>query len=217
MRTTPAVKPLAWICYAFCLAVLAAYLPYVSFQAHEWHYTRFLLPALPLMLLLGAAAAIDLLRRLLPRAAVVPVAACLGAALAIWLGLRVHALGVLDLRVSERKYPIAGSFVRERLPPSAVVLAMQHSGSIRYYSGRTTLRWDLLEPRSLDAAVAALRASGHEPFAVLDRGELAAFRFAVLSGRRGAPPIGSSRSRRSAPPPSTGSADPVPDRRGRAA
>jgi hypothetical protein len=186
VRTAAAVKPFAWLCYAFCLAVTAAYLPYVYFQPQEWFYTRFLLPALPLMLLLGCAVAIDLLRRLLPRAAVVPVAACLAAALAVWCGLRVHALGVFELRASEQKYPAAGAFVRERLPASAIVLAMQHSGSLRYYSGRRTLRWDLLDPHALDAAVAAVRASGHEPFAVLDRVEVAEFRSRFAGAGQGA-------------------------------
>lgn len=176
VRAAPGARWFAWTCYAFSLAVVAAYLPYVYFQPTEWFYTRFLLPALPVMLLLGMAVTIDMLRRLLPRAAAVPVAACLAAALAIWFGWRVHALGVLDLRLAERKYPDAGAFVRERLPPSAFVLAMQHSGSLRYYSGRRTLRWDILDPHALDQAVSSLRAAGHEPFAVLDRGEVAAFR-----------------------------------------
>jgi hypothetical protein len=71
----------------------------------------------------------------------------------------------------ERKYPLAGAFVRDRLPSTAFVLAMQHSGSIRYYANRPTLRWDLLAPASLDGTLAILRAQGLEPFLVVDRSE----------------------------------------------
>jgi hypothetical protein len=76
----------------------------------------------------------------------------------------------------ESKYPRAGAFVREHLPPTAFVFAMQHSGSIRYYAGRQTIRWDLLDAAALDTAIADLRAAGHEPFVVVDAGEDAPFR-----------------------------------------
>jgi hypothetical protein len=80
------------------------------------------------------------------------------------------------MRAQESKYPRAGAFVREHLPPTAFVFAMQHSGSIRYYAGRPTIRWDLLDAGALDEAVADLRDAGHEPFVVVDAGEDAAFR-----------------------------------------
>ena len=55
-------------------------------------------------------------------------------------------------------------------------MAAQHSGSITYYSGRPTLRWDLLDAASLDRAIASLRRAGYEPYAVLDGGENEQFR-----------------------------------------
>src|SRR4051812_25988689 len=45
---------LAWTSVALVLAVWAAYLPYVYFQPEEWFYTRFLLPAIAIMLLFAA-------------------------------------------------------------------------------------------------------------------------------------------------------------------
>jgi hypothetical protein len=74
--------------------------------------------------------------------------------------------------------PLAGAMaaVRDRLPAGAFVLAAQHSGSIRYYANRPTLRWDLLSPTRLDEVVAALRAQGYEPFLVVDAGEYEDFR-----------------------------------------
>ena len=84
--------------------------------------------------------------------------------------------GAFEIRLQERKYPLAGTFVRDKLPTTAFILAGQHSGSVRYYSDRPTLRWDLLAPGRLDQAVATLRAEGFEPFVVVDGGEDEAFR-----------------------------------------
>jgi hypothetical protein len=49
---------------------------------------------------------------------------------------------------------------------------MQHSGSLRFYTGRRILRWDYLDPAWLDRGVAWLRANGHPTYAVLDLSEL---------------------------------------------
>jgi hypothetical protein len=80
------------------------------------------------------------------------------------------------MREGEQKYPRVGGFVREQLPATAFVMAAQHSGSITYYSGRPTLRWDLLDAASLDRAIASLRRAGYEPYVVLDGGENEQFR-----------------------------------------
>lgn len=174
-RTPSSIRPFAWTCYMFAAAVVLAYLPYVYFQPHEWSYTRFLLPAIPVMLLLGTALVMHGLRRMLPVAAET-VATLAGLGLAAWL-LHVSVDGgVFQMRRAEQKYPAVGAFVRERLPPSAIVLAAQHSGSIRYYSDRLTLRWDLLDRAWLDAAVAAMRGAGREPFVALDPHEDELFR-----------------------------------------
>ena len=80
------------------------------------------------------------------------------------------------MRDGERKYPDVGTFVRDRLPRSAFVLAAQHSGSLRYYSHRPTLRWDVLDRESLDRALRSMRNAGYDPFLVVDTGEDEAFR-----------------------------------------
>ena len=168
-------RTFAWICYAFIVAVFAAYLPYSYFQPEEWFYTRFLLPAIPLMLLLSTVVVLDVARRIVPAlafrvtAAVILVLACV-------LASKSVSVGTFALRAGEQKYPAVGAFVRERLPESAFVMAMQHSGSIRHYSGRHTLRWDLLDRAALATAISSLRAAGYVPFAVLDRDEDDEFR-----------------------------------------
>jgi hypothetical protein len=49
-----------------------------------------------------------------------------------------------------------------------VIFSILHSGSIRHYGGRMTLRFDLLDPDWLDRAVAWLQASGRHPYLVVE-------------------------------------------------
>jgi hypothetical protein len=68
-----------------------------------------------------------------------------------------------------------GQAVRTLLPPRAVVFAMQHSGSVRYYANRLTLRYDFLPADSLDRAVTHLRARGMSPYLLVEQWEEPAF------------------------------------------
>jgi len=51
-----------------------------------------------------------------------------------------------------------------------------HSGSVRYYSDRQTLRYDWLDAEWLDRAVQYLKRSGQEPYVLLESSELEEFR-----------------------------------------
>jgi 4-amino-4-deoxy-L-arabinose transferase-like glycosyltransferase len=177
---------LAWTALLLALAVWSAYLPYVYFQPHEWLYTRFLLPAIAIMLLFAAATGVWAVRRL-PAALRTPIAAALLVLLIRALVQSAQSRSVFELERFESKYPAAGAFAREHLPATAFVLAAQHSGSLRYYANLPTLRWDLLGGEVLDQALANLRAEGYEPFAVLDAEEDVEFRRKFeASGQRAA-------------------------------
>ena len=171
----PRTRAFGWIAFGFAAAVIAAYLPYVAFRHDEWSYTRFLLPALPLMLLFAVGVVLAAARRWLPGHAL-PLACVVMFGLAAWSVSTAYALGVFGIREGERKYPDVGHYVRDRLPRSAFVLAAQHSGSLRYYSHRPTLRWDVLDRGSLDRALRSMRNAGYDPFLVVDTGEDEAFR-----------------------------------------
>jgi hypothetical protein len=45
---------------------------------------------------------------------------------------------------------------------------MQHNGSLRYYSGRVTLRYDFVEPDQLDALVAGLAGRGSPLYVLVE-------------------------------------------------
>src|SRR5262249_40277409 len=90
-------------------------------------------------------------------------------AVVAWHGV-VYAVdrGTLVLKDGERKYATVGEYIAARLPERAIIIAIQHSGSARYYSGRLTIRWDFIEPQSLDGAIGVLRRVGAPPYFLLE-------------------------------------------------
>ena len=160
---------------ALAAGVWLLYLPYTAFQAHEWHYTRFLLPAIVVMLLLATIVALGVLRRFARDARTV-VAAALVVVVLVLMGRYALNNGVFHLRDAERKYPAVGNAVLTLIGQGGWVLAAQHSGSLRLYAGSRTVRWDLLEPRDIDRMVQLLGSPGRRPLLVLDPGEVDLFR-----------------------------------------
>jgi len=150
---------------AVVIVAWAQYFPYTVFD--QWWYLRFLLPAWPLLALGAAATGAAFIRSNRTRliAALVLIAACtVGLVQAVTRGAFRAAQG-------ESKYTEVAAAVASIVPSDGVVLSMQHSGSLRYYTGRMTLRWDYLDPAWLDRAVAWLAAKGHRPFLLVERFE----------------------------------------------
>jgi hypothetical protein len=84
--------------------------------------------------------------------------------------------GITFIREGEQKYADAARYVARDVPPNAVVLSMQHSGSVRLYSGRPILRYDLLPPHWLDEALDHLRREGYAPYLLMEDWEVTIFR-----------------------------------------
>jgi hypothetical protein len=168
------VRPaFAWFSLGFAALVFALYLPYAIFT--EWSYLRFVLPALPVLLALSAAVALRLISAL-PAAARLPM---LAAGLALLAGHYVATAGGRDafrLQRLESRYQAAGAYAARSLPPTAVLLSVQESGPLRLYGGRTTVRFDYLDPSGLDAAIAYLQQAGCQPYFALEAWEEAQFR-----------------------------------------
>ena len=155
------------------LVVLLSYLFYRPFDV--WWYLRFLLPMWPVMMLLTAAALETIARRWTRSA--YPIAIAAAVALVAWHGVRTAIdRSVFDLARSERRYIDVARFIAGHTDPDAVILSVQHSGSLRLYAGRLTLRFDALDPLWLDRALAHLQSIGRRPYFVLDGGEVDAFR-----------------------------------------
>jgi hypothetical protein len=173
-QTSPRTMAVVWLC--FIATVFLSYLFYLPFD--DWWYLRFLLPAYPPILVLSSVA---LVRLLTPFTRIAPDAKGFAAAAAVALVAR-HGVdyavdrGAPNLWKAEQRYLIVGEYVAAALPERAALICMQHSGAARYYSGRITVRYDLMRPTDLDLVVEELRRLGYYPYLVLDDWEEAMFR-----------------------------------------
>ena len=157
---------------ALVVAVFACYLFYPGFDGHQT--LRFLVPGLPaLMVLLGVALAMVTAR--LPANV---ARGCAGSDGRIDRRARnrrsMMCAGVLYSSV-ERRYEVIGDAIARRLPANAVILAMQHSGSVRYYAGREIVRWDQIPEHRLDRLMKRLRRVGRPAYLLLDDWEVPEF------------------------------------------
>jgi hypothetical protein len=193
--SVPAVPRRRLLAAGVIAAVWLSYVFYIPFDA--WWYLRFLLPAWPAMMALAALAGEYLLESMRHHsvtagrwaaAAAIAVVAALA-----WNGVRVAAArSTFELGRGERRYVDLARFVASHTDPNAVMISLQHSGSLHLYAGRLTLRFDQLDPLWLDRAVAFLSDRGRHPFIVLEGGEIDMFRrrFAGTDvGRLDWPPV----------------------------
>ena len=158
---------------AYAAAVVLLYAFYLPFD--QWWYLRFVIPAVPVVLLL-CADAVDWIAssRVSIRAAALALFVAFAAAHAVTF---IASKDILTNSAAERRrYLDAARFLDSAVPSDAVVLAMQHSGSVRYYAGRLTMRWDAIDARSIDGALSALRTAGLPVYALLEDWEEQDFR-----------------------------------------
>ena len=143
------------------------YLFYLPFDA--WWYLRFVVPAVPIALLLCA----DTVARAAGSSSTVRFAALA----AFTVVAASHAMRFIDTRdllgigTGERRYLEPALHIASGTPPDSVILAMQHSGSVRYYTGRMIVRWDALDPAWLDRAVEFLRGRGIATYLLVEHWE----------------------------------------------
>jgi hypothetical protein len=173
----------------FIAALAVSYLFYGVFD--NWTYLRFLLPGIPLLFILTAA----VLERGIGR---LPVSVRGAAILFLFLLMawssvaKARDLNVFGTWQVDSRYESVGEFVGYVLPPNAVVITVLHSGSVRWYGERATVRWDWVPVGRLDDAVDALQANGYRPFILLEEEEEAEFRMrfadASVFGRVDWPP-----------------------------
>jgi hypothetical protein len=146
----------------------AQYLAYLVFEA--WWYLRFLLTAWPFMMIGVGAIAMTLWNRggrLLRAAAAVGVASLL----LFQLGV-VGEVTIFNQWSGERRYIAVARMVERLTPPNSVIFCMQHSGTVRYYGARMTLRYDQLDRAWFDRAVEWLEERGARPYLLVEPWEL---------------------------------------------
>lgn len=156
----------------FVAAMWAEYCLYLVFD--QWWYLRFLLASWP-FIMVGLAAVALSLTRLRKRALTLGVAAVL-LGLGVWTAHVAGQRSAFRLWQRERRYVSVAQLVRTMTDPTSVIFCRQHSGSLRYYAGRTTLRFDGLDRDWLDRSAAWLVAHGVHPYLLLEDQEIPAFR-----------------------------------------
>jgi hypothetical protein len=166
------------------LALVAAttvftYAAYTPFQ--DWWYLRFLLPAWPAIFVGTSALIVGLVRGrdIWFRTAAAVTVFALGIQ-----GVRTaRQLGVYPPGEGERRYATVAELVAQVTPPSAAILTTAHVGPLRYYGGRLTVRYDVMDPTWLDRALDWLEQQGRRPYILLEQQEVEEFsrRFAANS------------------------------------
>ena len=142
--------------------VFAAFYSAYDCTHQTWWYLRFLLPAVPPLVIggllvakyAGAGRRWPLLRtRVFVVALIVIIANS-----ALWN----KRLPALNSGRDNRIYPESAAWLKANLPDNAVILSMQMSGTLFYYTDFTFLRWDSCDADNRQGILASLR-NDHRP------------------------------------------------------
>jgi hypothetical protein len=161
----------------FALATLLLYLPFSVFGRTEWDYLRFILPGIPALIVLSMAVMVDIATRFLPRklrmaGVLAPVIVILG----LYHVRMAAQMGTFTAAISEKRYVDVGRYIALATPREAAFISGLHSGTIRYYAERLTIRYDQIEPDWLDRTIAYMGSHGHPTYIVVEEGEESIFR-----------------------------------------
>ena len=155
---------------------------YCTYQHYDaWGYTRFLLPAMGALVVAALFVARDVLSSLnraqwlwaptLASEERQRVVKGIGIALltmvivaSVYHNSWLHVLFVDE---GEASYRAACLGVNEQAPARTVVLAMQASGALEYYTHAVVARWDQLEPESFNLLRDRFEARGYAVYALL--------------------------------------------------
>lgn len=111
------------------------------FWYDEWWYTRFLLPAYPAVAVAAAIAFAELRWRRVAMAAVILVAA--------WQLRQIARFGVLHTDEEQGRVMAPVQWAARHLPPGALVLSHEYSGTLLYESSLRPVRFDRNPPPQL--------------------------------------------------------------------
>jgi hypothetical protein len=159
-------------CFTFITLLFILYLFYLPFDA--WWWTRFLLPAYPFMFIL-AADVVWLGADRFGKRTQMAGALLFGLAMVYHGGSNTYQRQVHHVGYGEQKYADVGAHIDRAVPKNAAIYAMQHSGTVRYYADRLTIRYDYIDRDWLDRSIAHMQSAGYEPFFLLDDWELLLF------------------------------------------
>ena len=137
----------------FAVLVILSYLVYAVFD--HWSYLRFLLPAMAVFAIFAAIELRTWIERWpVPHRFPVFVVLILGVtAYSLFVARTLDTFGLGD---QLRRVEQAAAFIDRSTPHEAVLIAGEQSGSMRYYTGRSILRWEAATPDQLSNAITTL-------------------------------------------------------------
>jgi hypothetical protein len=159
----------ALVLASITILVWAMHSVYTPFEA--WWFLRFLLACWPAICIGTAALVLRAGERTRQRRAAIVMLIAIG----LYDVVTAIRRDVFPAGEGARRYATIARLVERATEPSSVILTAQHSGSIRYYAGRLTLRFDVLDPEWLDRAVAWLGQNGRRPYVLIEDWEMKSF------------------------------------------
>jgi hypothetical protein len=136
------------------------------YYTHEtWWFLRFLLPAIP-ALIVGMLSVIAAVGKQYPSLKFVG-GLLLTCFLLRWNVVWTHKLYALDSGAQEKEYPDTCVFIKNNVPRDAVILCMQASGSVLFYTDHTIVRWDCIGETDFLEIVKACDKTGQQIYMVL--------------------------------------------------
>jgi hypothetical protein len=158
------------VCVILGLATFASYASYAQFES--WWYLRFLMPALGGLAVLVASGIVALARTIPQPFGRIAAAVALCTTIATTLSFASSRQIFGGIQAGERRYLDVAEFAADHLPSDAALFAVQHSGSLRFYSGRLMLRFDLVQKEWAPGVPAAVERTGYHPYLVVDDWEI---------------------------------------------
>ena len=177
MWPTPALRANAWLLAGVAAITWVLYSVYQPFGA--WWFLRFLLPSWP-ALFIGTGALLVWFGRFRIDARIRTVAVL---ALGLYGLVIAWQRDVFPVEEGERRYATIATFVQRLTDPQAMILSSIHTGPTRYYAGRATMRFDVLDPAWLDRAADWLAQEGRHPYVLVEDWEMPMFTSRFVGNR----------------------------------
>ena len=130
---------LLWVWFGSYLILFSFYYHYGSIV-----FLRFLLPGIPALILGAALVGHRMLGERRASRSALAALICAGILVFEWRGVR--RANILEIVADQTVYPETCLWAAETVPPGAVVVAMQASGALEYYTDLTYVRWNWLDP-----------------------------------------------------------------------
>ena len=159
---------------AWAGAIVGFYTMYEQ-SVYGWWRLRFILPALPALILSALLAGRDLRALAVSRPVFRRLVATTLAAGLLWaLGASAYwdvSRRVWEVGRSEETYPRCVAWAERQLPAGAAILAMQTSGALYFYGRSPIVRYDLMDEPTYVRFLADARGSGIPLYALLFRND----------------------------------------------